>query len=169
MADYDDLPTLVIETRGGGSGTFLLGVLVGAAAALLLAPRSGPETQAEIAGAVRRLREDVEGRVSGARDSVADRVGRARERVGGTVETVRGGVSSRVQQARAALDAGVDAARDAREELQRRVDDAKRAYRSTLGRDGGEPAAGGVSVAAIRDADVVVVSVATEESSGDLT
>ncbi|HEX9936193.1 MAG TPA: YtxH domain-containing protein [Longimicrobium sp.] len=169
MADYDDLPTLVIETRGGGSGTFLLGVLVGAAAALLLAPRSGPETQAEIAGAARRLREDVEGRVSGARDSVADRVGRARERVGGTVESVRGGVSTRVQQARAALDAGVDAARDAREELQRRVDDAKRAYRSTLGRDGGEPAAAGVSVAAIRDADVVVVSVATEESSGDLT
>lgn len=169
MADYDDLPTLVIETRGGGSGTFLLGVLVGAAAALLLAPRSGPETQAEIAGAVRRLREDVEGRVSGARDSVADRVGRARERVGGTVETVRGGVSSRVQQARAALDAGVDAARDAREELQRRVDDAKRAYRSTVGGNGGGPAAEGGSVAAIRDADVVVVDVATEESSGDLT
>jgi len=176
MADYDDLPTLVIETRGGGgTGTFLLGVLVGAAAALLLAPRSGPETQAEIAGAVRRLRDDVEDRVSGARDEVADRVGRVRERVTGTVDTVRGGVSTRVQQARAALDAGVDAARDAREELQRRVDDAKRAYRSTAGRDGtgdapDAAAEGGSSttITAGSGADVVVVDVTTEESSGDL-
>lgn len=175
MADYDDLPTLVIETRGGGgTGTFLLGVLVGAAAALLLAPRSGPETQAEIAGAVRRLRDDVEDRVGGARDSVAHRVGRVRDRVSGTVDSVRGGVSTRVQQARAAVEAGVDAARDAREELQRRVDDAKRSYRSTLGRDeGGEvkdpPRDGGRTRAPAAAADVVVVDVGTEESSGDLT
>ncbi|HET7464836.1 MAG TPA: YtxH domain-containing protein [Longimicrobium sp.] len=174
MADYDDLPTLVIETRGGGgTGTFLLGVLVGAAAALLLAPRSGPETQAEIAGAVRRLRDDVEDRVSGARENVAGRVDRVRERVTGTVDTVRGGVSTRVQQARAALDAGVDAARDAREELQRRVDDAKRAYRATVGRDGGDAdaspdEAGSTTTVTAAAADVVVVDVSTEESSGDL-
>ena len=86
MADYDDdLPTFVIETRGGG-GTFLLGALVGAAVALLLAPRSGAEPQAEIAGAARRLRDDVEGRVTGARDRVAGRVDRTRERVSGTFE-----------------------------------------------------------------------------------
>ncbi|HET7230864.1 MAG TPA: YtxH domain-containing protein [Longimicrobium sp.] len=177
MADNDDLPTFVIETRGGGgTGTFLLGVLVGAAAALLLAPRSGTETQAEIAGAVRRLRDDVEGRVTDARDSVGGRVTRVRDRVSDTVGTVRDGVSTRVQQARAALDAGVDAARDAREELQRRVDDAKRAYHSTLGRNGSDgdaaPADEGATKATItagKGADVVVVDVATEESTGDLT
>lgn len=172
MADYDDdFPTLVIETRSeGGTGTFLLGVLVGAAAALLLAPRSGPETQAEIAGAVRRLRDDVEGRVSDARESVVGRVSRARDQVEDRVGSVRDGVGSRVRQARAALDAGVDAARDAREELQRRVDDAKRAYRSTLGRDGGAPSsAGGANGAGVRDASVVVVDVTTEEPQGDLT
>jgi gas vesicle protein len=162
MADYDDLPTFVIETRGGGgAGTFMLGVLVGAAAALLLAPRSGMETQAEIAGAVRR-----------ARDGVGDRVSGARERVSDTLDSVRGGVGTRVQQARAALDAGVDAARDAREELQRRVDDAKRAYRARVGGDDGasaELAAGAADGSGVRGGDVVVVSVTTEESSGDLT
>src|ERR1700741_453531 len=79
MTDYDEPPTFVIETRGGGgAGAFLLGALLGAAAALLLAPRSGAETQAEIAGAARRLRDEVEGRVEGARDSVATRVERTR-------------------------------------------------------------------------------------------
>jgi len=158
MAEYDDLPTFVIETRGeGGAGTFLLGVLVGAAAALLLAPRSGMETQAEIAGAVRR-----------ARDGVGDRVSGARERVSDTLDSVRGGVGTRVQQARAALDAGVDAARDAREELQRRVDDAKRAYRSRVGGDGAAADGGASNGAAALGGEVVVVEVTTEESSGDL-
>jgi gas vesicle protein len=167
--DYDDSPTFVIETRGGGSGagTFVLGALVGAAVALLLAPRSGAETQAEIAGAVRRLRDDVEDRVSGARDAVSDRVESVRGRVGGTVDSVRGGVSSRVAQARAALDAGVSAARDARGELRRRVDEAKQSYRATLGRDGDGTGDGGAALPT-SEVDIVVTEVTTEEDAGDL-
>src|SRR5215207_5544469 len=138
MADHrDDVPTFVIETRGGdGIGPFLLGALVGAAAALLLAPRSGADTQAEIAGAARRLRDGVEGRVTGARDRVTGGVDDVRGRVRGRIDRVRGGVESRVDRARSALEAGRGAARDAREELQRRVDDAKRAYRDKAGADG---------------------------------
>lgn len=171
MADYDDdLPTFVIETRGGGgAGTFVLGALVGAALALLLAPRSGAETQAEIAGAARRLRDDVEGRVTGARDRVAGRVDRTRERVSDTFGSVRGEVETRVQQARAALDAGRGAARDARGELQRRVDEAKRAYRGR--RDGNGAAADQADAADAPPAaagEIVVVEVATEEDRGDL-
>jgi len=162
MADYDDLPAFVIETRGGaaGAGTFLLGALVGAAVALLLAPRSGAETQAGIAGAARRLVDDVEGRVSGARERVGGRVN-------ARLESVRGGVESRVAQARAALDAGVGAARDAREELRRRVDDAKRSYRAGLGTpesNGDGPAEGEASAGG----EVVVTEVATEEAGGEL-
>jgi gas vesicle protein len=178
MADYDDAPTFVIETSGGGggAGTFLLGALVGAALALLLAPRSGAETQAEIAGAARRLRSDVEGRVTGARDRVAGRVDRTRERVSGTLDSVRGEVETRVRQARAALDAGTSAARDARGELQRRVDEAKRAYRSRVGSDGASPDEGDADAdapAAALDAggktgDVIVTGVETEEDRGDL-
>lgn len=155
--DDDDLPALVIETRGGSDvGTFLLGALVGAAAALLLAPRSGAETQAEIAGAARRLAGDVQGRVSGARERVGGRVS-------GTLESVKGGMETRVAQARAALDAGRGAARDAREELRRRVDDAKRSYRAGLSVVGG-----GEGDGAGEAADVVVTEVAVEESSGEL-
>jgi gas vesicle protein len=164
MADYDDdLPAFVIETRGGGgTGTFLLGALVGAAVALLLAPRSGSETQAEIAGAARRLRDDVEGRVSGARERVGGRVA-------GTLDSVRGGVETRVAQARAALDAGRGAARDAREELQRRVDEAKRSYRAGLAAVRGDgDGAGGEGDGAGKAADVVVTEVAAEETSGEL-
>jgi gas vesicle protein len=166
MSDYDDdLPAFVIETRGGGTGTFLLGALVGAAVALLLAPRSGSETQAEIAGAARRLRDDVEGRVSGARERVGDRVT-------GTLDSVRGGVETRVAQARAALDVGRGAARDAREELQRRVDDAKRSYRAGLaavrGNGDGDGDGDGDRDGAGKAADVVVTGVEVEETPGEL-
>ena len=158
--DDDDLPALVIETRGGSDvGTFLLGALVGAAVALLLAPRSGAETQAGIAGAARRLRDDVQGRVSGARERVGGRVS-------GTLESVRGGVETRVAQARAALDAGRGAARDAREELQRRVDEAKRSYRSGLAAVHGEAAEDGDGAG--KAGDVVVTEVVVEETTEEL-
>jgi gas vesicle protein len=163
MADYDDdLPAFVIETRGGGAGagTFLVGALVGAAVALLLAPRSGSETQAEIAGAARRLRDEVEGRVSGARERVGGRVN-------DTLDTVRGGVETRVAQARAALDVGRGAARDAREELQRRVDEAKRTYRAGLGAVRGD-GAGENGDGAGKTGEVVVTEVVVEETSGEL-
>lgn len=149
--DEDDV-TFVIETRGGdGVGPFLFGALLGAAVALLLAPRSGAETQAEIAGAVRDLRDGVQGRVTGARERVTGGVT-------GRIDAVRGGVESRVDRARAALEAGRGAARDARDELRRRVDDAKRSYREKLGSGGGDGAT----------PEVVVDPEPTREDAGDL-
>ena len=76
--------------------------------------------------------------------------------------------------ARAALDAGVSAARDARGELQRRVDQAKRAYRA--GRDGNGEEGDGADAAtadadtpaALAGGDIVVTEVTTEEDQGDL-
>lgn len=172
MAHYDDAPTFVIETRGGGgAGAFLLGALAGAAVALLLAPRSGAETQAEIAGAVRRLADGVEDRVSGARDSVTGRVENTRDRVSGAFGSLRGALETRVGQARAAMEAGVDAATDAREELQRRVDDAKRTYRARLGHgdeNGAAPAAAVGDDSSARGGDVVVTGTETEDDAGDL-
>ena len=38
----------VIEERGGGLGSFLLGAVVGAGIALLIAPQSGEETRRDI-------------------------------------------------------------------------------------------------------------------------
>jgi len=163
MADMDETHTFVIETRGGdGVGAFLLGMLAGAAAMVLLAPRSGAETQAEIAGAARRLREGVNGRVTGARDRVTGKVEDVRGRVRDRVDGVRDGVGTRVDQARAALEAGRGVAQDARGELQRRVDEAKRAFRE--GRGG----AAQPDATAIAPPEVVLDDAPAREDAGDL-
>ena len=155
--DYEDAP--VIIERRGGAGMLLLGLLVGAAAGLLLAPRSGVETQAEIGRAARRLREQAEGRVADARLAVSGRVDAARGSVQDRFEAVRGAVESRAEAARGAVDAGRRAARDAREELRRRVDDAKAAYRAR-GADGAAPPPPA--------AEVAITEVSTETDAGDL-
>ena len=160
--DDDETTTFVIETRGGDGGVeaFLFGVLVGAAAALLLAPRSGAETQAEIAGAVRRARDQVEGRVNEVREGVTGRVEGVRGRFSRGVDTVRGGVETQVGRARAAVDAGRHAAADAREELRRRVDEAKASYRASRGARDGDGAS--------PSTEVTIVETTTETDAGDL-
>src|SRR5690606_26431610 len=130
MRDSDDLPYIVIEKRSGGFGAFLWGALIGAGAALLLAPRSGAETQEELREGVRRVRSAAEGRVESARDTVHRTRSRLEDRVG----TVREQIDVRAKQAREALDSGRRAARDARSELERRVADVRHSYESTLDR-----------------------------------
>jgi gas vesicle protein len=147
MRDQVGLPRIVIEERAGGTGAFLLGVLVGAGAALLLAPRSGRETQREIAGFV-----------------------------GGKVDAVRDAVDTRVRQARTAVNEGRAAAAEAREQLQRRVAEAKASYRS--GQRPEPPRAPALQLvptdagagAAPRTAaqEVVITGVTTEPDAGDL-
>lgn len=129
MRDYDDAPYIVIERRSGGFTPFLWGALLGAGAALLLAPRSGEETQEEIRRNAMRLRSAAEGRVTTAREAVH----RTRDRVQDRVDTVRGAIETRADQARQALDAGRRAARDARSELERRVAEAKQSYADLAG------------------------------------
>jgi gas vesicle protein len=130
MRDHDEVPYVVIERHGSGAAPFLWGVIVGAGIALLLAPRSGAETQEEIRQRVRRVRDAAEDRVTGARDTVTGAVTRTRDRIQDRIDSVRGAVETRTEQARDALDAGRRAARDARSELERRVADAKHGYRS---------------------------------------
>ncbi|CAA9370814.1 MAG: hypothetical protein AVDCRST_MAG68-5741, partial [uncultured Gemmatimonadetes bacterium] len=100
MREYDDLPYIVIERRGDG-GAFLLGALVGAGVALLLAPRAGAEVRGEFVRAA-----------LGVRGALGDRV-----------EGVRGAVDARREQARSAVHTGREAARDARADLLRRVEE----------------------------------------------
>lgn len=122
MRDHDELPYIVIEKHsGGGFTTFLWGALLGAGAALLLAPRSGEETQEEIRERVRRLREAAEDQVNEVRDTV----NRTRDRLQDQIDNVRDTVESRTGQAREALETGRRAARDARSELERRVAEAR--------------------------------------------
>ncbi|HZG41407.1 MAG TPA: YtxH domain-containing protein [Longimicrobium sp.] len=135
-------PRIVIEERGGGAGSFLLGVLVGAGAALLLAPRSGRDTQREIRGFVT-----------------------------GRVDAVRGAVDTGVEQARTAVHEGRSAAAQARTDLQRRVQEAKASYRGGQRPEPPRApalqlATSAPSTRAVQE--VVITEVTTEPDAGDL-
>ena len=147
MRDYDDMPYIVIERHRGGMTPFLWGALLGAGAALLLAPRSGAETQDEISRNVRRIRDTAEGRVTDARDTVT----RTRDRLVDRIDSVRSTFEEQADRARDAVDTGRRAARDARTELERRVAEAK-------------AAAAAPSADSQPDVDVVVTEVIVEDS-----
>jgi gas vesicle protein len=136
-------PRIVIEERGGGAGSFLLGVLVGAGAALLLAPRSGRETQRDIRGFVT-----------------------------GRVDAVRGAVDTGVEQARTAVHEGRSAAAQARTDLQRRVEEAKASYRGGQRPEPPRAPALQLAASAPRVQpavqEVVITEVTTEPDAGDL-
>jgi gas vesicle protein len=121
MRDHDDGPYIVIERESGGFGSFIVGAMVGAAVALLLAPQSGEETQREIRDRARRLRDAAEERVRDAQRQLETRLDDARHGVGESVDAVRG-----------AVDSGRQAATEARLELERRLDRSKAAYRAGI-------------------------------------
>jgi gas vesicle protein len=160
MRDYDDYPHIVIERDRGGFGPFLWGALLGAGAALLLAPRTGADTQRELRERARALRDAAEGRVNDARDSVSGAVERARGEVTDRISTVRDAIETRADQARTAVEAGRRAAMDARSDLERRVAEAKSAYRSGVDafRDPGAP---------VLEAEVIVTEVIVEDVGSD--
>lgn len=159
MRDHDDLPYIVIERRSGGLSPFLWGALLGAGAALLLAPRSGAETQEEIRRTAYRLRADVEDRVTTARNTVTGTVNRTRDLVQDRIDGIRDVVDGRVGQARHAIDTGRRVARDARSELERRVAEAKESYHSAA-----ERVRGGAHHPP--EGELVVTDVIVEEAEG---
>jgi len=122
MRDPDDVPYLVIERgQGGGVGTFLLGALVGAGLALLFAPQSGEETQDEIKARALRLRQAARERVRDAQTSLEARL-----------QTAREGVHSRVESVKEAMDSGRQAALQARDDLEKKLERSKAAYRAGI-------------------------------------
>lgn len=133
MSHHDEGPYIVIEQErsGGGAMPFFWGALLGAGVALLLAPRSGKETQEELRRSFDRVRRAAEERMEDARETVMETVERTRDRFSDQVETVRDVVQDRVGRAGKAVDAGRRAAAGAREELERRVAEAKAAAGTT--------------------------------------
>jgi len=121
MSDRGETPYIVVEKGGSGFGSFLLGALLGAGAALLLAPRTGEETQKE-------LREQAIKWKGIAEDRVKD----AQQRIGEGVEEVRDGLQSKLEDVREAVDSGRRAASDAREDLELRLQQSKSAYRAGI-------------------------------------
>jgi gas vesicle protein len=119
MPDRDDVPYIVIERGGSGVGPFLIGALLGAGVALLLAPRSGEETQQEIRRKAAQLRDVAEDKVRSVQRQIEERFEQARE-----------GVIDRLDHVREAVDSGRAAAHDARGDLEGRIDRTKAAYRA---------------------------------------
>ena len=136
-------PYVIVEKHGSGLAGFVLGAAVGAVTALLLAPKSGRETQADLREGARRLREGAEERYGDLRGSVERGYDRARGEIEDRVETVRESVRDRRDRAEEALKAGKEAASRARSDLEARVAESKAAYRAALeerddaGEDGG--------------------------------
>lgn len=110
MADHDEGPYVIIERRTGSFGTFVWGLLLGAGAALLFAPKSGRETRRELTEGVERMRDRTETRVRELQRNVNE-----------TVEDVRRQVEEGLDSARRAVDSGREAARASREEMERRM------------------------------------------------
>jgi gas vesicle protein len=121
MSERDEGPYIVIERGGGQVGSFLIGALLGAGIALLLAPKSGKETQEELKEHGRRIKASAEDRIREAQRHLEERLESARE-----------GVKSRIDGVKDAVDAGRAAARDARTELERKLERSKAAYRAGI-------------------------------------
>ena len=89
---YDASPYVIVEKPGIGAGPFLLGILLGAGAALLFAPQSGEETRAGIARSARRVQQNAQDLVEDVSENVADKFRQVRdsveERIEATLDSV---------------------------------------------------------------------------------
>jgi gas vesicle protein len=126
--DYDDEPAVIIERHSGGVGSFLIGVAIGAAAALLLAPQSGVETRRDLRRGARRARRAAQNIAGDLSTKVSDTFEQARDRVEQGIDTARQAIDLKKRQVTRAMEAGRAAAQQAREELERRIAETKAAY-----------------------------------------
>lgn len=121
----DDEEYVIIERRSGGAGAFIAGLAVGAAIALLYAPKSGVETREELRRRARRVKESATDIVEGVQDKVTGAFETAREQVESRIETAREAIELKRQQVTRAVDAGREAAQQARADLERRISESK--------------------------------------------
>lgn len=128
-AEYAE-PYLIIERHeGSGIGTFLVGLALGAGAALLFAPQSGEETRRGIARRARRAQEAAQDFVEDMSGTVADKFNEVRASVEERIEATLDAVDDKKRRVSNAFHAGRAAAREARGELEQRIADTKAAYK----------------------------------------
>lgn len=126
--DFDGEPYVVIEQESTGVGAFLLGLALGAGAALLFAPRPGAELRGDIGQRARDAREAASELMSDAVDTVSNSLDEVRYAVDDRISATRDVVSRTRRQLGDAVDAGRSAATEARAELERRIAANKAAY-----------------------------------------
>jgi gas vesicle protein len=120
----DEQPVVVVE-RGSGIGAFLSGAALGAIVALLLAPQSGEETRTQLRARARRLREAAEDRLDDIQDAVETGYEKTKASIEAGLQRARRNIEERRDDAKDAVGAGKAAVRSARDELERRLADAR--------------------------------------------
>jgi gas vesicle protein len=128
------VPVVIVEKGEGSIGPFVWGALLGAGLALLFAPQSGEETRRLIKNRGRRLWAAAEEKASEIQDMVASGFEDAKSRVEDAIDQRR-------QGAREVVDAGKAAVHTARDELERRLADARAARHRPRRAESEEPEA----------------------------
>ena len=131
MREYhfdENEPYVVIEKTEGSTGSFLIGLALGAGIALLLAPRSGYDTRRELQRGARRVRNAAQGAAEDLTGTVVDTFQEARQQVEQRIDHARQAVELKRQQVSQAVNAGRAAAMQAREDLERRIAETKASY-----------------------------------------
>src|ERR1700686_5032803 len=126
---YNGEPYVIVEKREAGIGPFLIGLALGAGAALLFAPQSGEETRRGIARRARRAQEAAQDLVEDVSGTVADKFNEVRETVGERIDATLDAVDDKKRRVSNAFHAGRAAAREARGELEQRIAESKAAYK----------------------------------------
>jgi gas vesicle protein len=126
-----DPPYVVIEKRDMGIGSLLLGIVLGAGAALLFAPQTGEETRRGIARSARRVQQNAQGFVEDVSGNVADKFREVRDSVEERIEATLDAVDDKKRKVSNAYQAGRAAAREARGELEQRIADTKATYKES--------------------------------------
>ncbi|HMH86614.1 MAG TPA: YtxH domain-containing protein [Gemmatimonadaceae bacterium] len=126
---YYGEPYVIVEKREAGIGPFLLGLALGAGAALLFAPQTGEETRRGIARRARRAQEAAQDLVEDVSGTVADKFNEVRATVGERIDATLEAVDDKKRRVSNAFHAGRAAAREARGELEQRIAESKAAYK----------------------------------------
>ena len=130
---YVERPYVIVERHGagGGIGSFIIGLALGAGVALLLAPQSGEETRRAVARRARRAQEAAQDFVEDVSGTVADKFNQVRASVEERIDATFEAVDAKKRQVSSAVEAGRAAARQTRGELEHRIAERKAAYKDS--------------------------------------
>ncbi|HEX3927438.1 MAG TPA: YtxH domain-containing protein [Gemmatimonadales bacterium] len=129
----DDGEVTVVETGGSAIKWFLLGTVVGAGLGLLFAPQSGERTRRDLGRHARKLKAQATDKFDELTDDLQDRGKRIKESVEDFVEEVEEGVRDGVRDGRKRV---AHEAVSARDELERRLSEARSRRRAAVAADG---------------------------------